>query len=37
MRKIKDFDDFIFKLKNAGLYTKDLEEFVENYLKFDNK
>lgn len=34
---IKDFDDFCWRLKNDGLYTKELDEFIENYFKFYNK
>lgn len=34
--KIEDLDKFIRKLENAGLMTKELEEFIDNYLQFDN-
>ena len=34
---IKDFNDFEWRLKNDGLYTNELEEFIENYFKFYNK
>lgn len=28
-----EVEDFIFELKKVGLYTKDLEEFMNNYIK----
>lgn len=31
---IKDVDNFIRVLKINGLYTTELEDFIENYLKF---
>ena len=34
---ILDVDNFIWKLKSDNLYTKELEEFIENYMKFYNK
>lgn len=33
---IKDKNIFIDRLKLENLYTKELEEFIENYLKFYN-
>jgi len=35
--KIEDVNDFVLKLKIANLYTPELEEFIRNYLKFENK
>jgi hypothetical protein len=34
--KIEDVDNFILQLKRKNLYSKELEEFIDNYLKFDN-
>lgn len=34
--KIRDLNKFIRKLKEENLYTKELEEFIENYIKYDN-
>ena len=33
---IKDIDNFIWRLKLDNLYTKELEKFIENYIKFYN-
>ena len=33
---IKDLDNFIWKLKLENLYTDELKEFIEHYLKFYN-
>lgn len=33
---IKNIDNFIFKLKTENMYTDELKEFIENYLKFYN-
>lgn len=34
--RIKSLDNFINRLKLDNLYSKELEEFIENYLKFYN-
>lgn len=34
---IKDIDDFIYGMTVNGLYTKEIEEFIEYYLKYKNK
>ena len=34
--KILNVEDFIQKLKAEELYSKELEEFIENYLKYYN-
>lgn len=34
---ILDLDNFIWKLKSDNLYTSELEDFIENYMKFYNK
>lgn len=34
---IKDIDNFIFRLKAENLYTEELENFIEYYLKYHNK
>ena len=34
---IKNVDDFIYGLSVNGLYTKEIEEFIEYYLKYKNK
>lgn len=34
--KIEDLDLFIRKLKQDNLYTKELEEFICNFVKFYN-
>ena len=42
MDKIKNIepiwnvDDFEKELERQGLMTKELEEFIENYMRFDN-
>ncbi len=33
---IKNLDNFIFKLKCENLYTEQIENFIENYMKFYN-
>lgn len=33
---IKNLDNFIWKLKLENLYTNELEQFLENYMKFNN-
>lgn len=33
---INDLDKFIRKLKEENLYTRELEEFIGNYIKYDN-
>ena len=33
---IIDKDKFIRQLKQQNLMTKELEEFIENYMRFDN-
>lgn len=33
---IKDIDRFIYRLKLEDLWTDELGEFLENYLKFHN-
>ena len=33
---IKDINNFIWKLKLENLYTEELEEFINNYVKFYN-
>lgn len=33
---IKDIDHFIWKLKIDGLYTEELERFIEDYMKWYN-
>ena len=34
--KIEDLDKFKRQLQNNNLWTNELEEFLENYLRFDN-
>lgn len=34
--KIEDLDKFKRQLQNNNLLTKELEEFLDNYLRFDN-
>lgn len=34
--KINDLEKFIRKLKEENLYTKELEEFIANYIRYDN-
>lgn len=34
--KIEDLDLFIRKLKEDNLYSKEIEEFIENFIKFYN-
>ena len=33
---IKDIDRFIYRLKLEDLWTDELGDFLENYLKFNN-
>ena len=33
---IYDVNNFIRELKRAGLMTKELEDFIENYIRWDN-
>lgn len=35
-KMIYDFEKFIRELKSQNLYTKELEEFIGNYMQFDN-
>lgn len=34
--KIEDLGKFIRELENQSLLTKDLETFIENYVRFEN-
>ena len=34
---IIDIDNFKRELKRAGLYSKEFKNFLENYMRFDNK
>lgn len=34
---IKDIDNFKRELKRDGLYSEEMEEFLENYMKYYNK
>lgn len=34
---IIDVDNFKRELKRAGLYSKEFKNFLENYMRFDNK
>jgi hypothetical protein len=34
--KIEDLDKFKRQLQNANLWNDKLEEFLDNYLRFDN-
>ena len=34
---ILDIDKFKRQLQNQNLMTKSLEDFIENYMRFDNK
>ena len=34
--KIEDVDKFKRELERAGFMTRNLEEFIENYLRSDN-
>lgn len=36
-KAIKDIDNLKRELKRDGLYSKELEEFLENYMKYYNK
>ena len=33
---IKDINNFIFELRKDNLYSRKIEEFINNYLKFYN-
>lgn len=33
---IKNVNDFKFKLKQESFYTKELEQFIDNYIKYYN-
>lgn len=33
---IKDLDNFIWKLKVDNLYTTEIEEFINQYMRFYN-
>lgn len=33
---IKDLDNFIWKLKLDNLYTKEIEEFINQYMRYYN-
>ena len=35
-KMIYDLAKFIRELKSQNLYTKELEEFIGNYMQFDN-
>lgn len=35
-KMIYDLAKFIRELKSQNLYTKELEEFINNYIQFDN-
>lgn len=35
--EIKSIENFKTKLRQEGLFTIELEEFIQNYLKFYNK
>lgn len=35
--EIKSIENFKTKLRQEGLFTNELEEFIQNYLKFYNK
>lgn len=34
---ILDIDNFKWQLRNDNLYTRELEEFIDNYMRFYNK
>lgn len=34
---INDLDNFILRLKNENLYTKDIQKFIDEYIKFYNQ
>ena len=34
---IKDYNHFIERLKLDGLYTEELERFMDDYIKFHNE
>ena len=36
-KQIKDIDDFKRELKRDELYTEQIEEFLENYMRYYNK
>ena len=33
---INDLDNFILRLKNENLYTKDIQKFIDEYIKYYN-
>lgn len=33
---IKNLNNFIWELKNENLFTKELEEFINHYMKYHN-
>lgn len=34
---IKDLENFIWRLKIDGVYTDELQDFIDNYMNFYNK
>lgn len=34
---INDLDNFILRLKNENLYTRDIQKFIDEYIKFYNR
>lgn len=34
---IFDIENFKWQLRNDNLYTRELEEFIDNYMRFYNK
>lgn len=36
-QSIKDINNFKIELKKARLYTDEMEEFIEQYMKYYNK
>ena len=35
--KIYDYKDFISKLELSGLYTEELRNFIDDYMRWDNR
>lgn len=35
--EIKDVDNFKRELRRQGLATDELDDFIENYMRWDNK
>jgi predicted nuclease with TOPRIM domain len=35
--RINDIEDFKFRLRNDNLMSPELEQFIDNYLKWHNK